>query len=122
MSAPAVRKSSETILDFGEPLISQLDPSQTKETVHRIFEIVIMVWNAHVLATPRWSQPQFLADLQVRLLDPRMPPEMIEAHRVLADRRAKLFAKDLRAVGEWSVYHDGGEWRLRCDARAPQPS
>lgn len=121
MPAPAIRKISETILDFGEPLISQLDPSQSQETVHAIFEIVVTVWNCHVLATPRWGQPKFLADLQDRLQNSQMPPEMVDAHRALALRRTEHFAKDYRAVGDWSVYQDNGKWRLRCDARPPQP-
>jgi hypothetical protein len=121
MRAPAIRKISETILDFGEPLISQLGPDQDQETVHATFEIVVTVWNCHVLATQRWGQPKFLADLQHRLKDSRMPPEMLDAHRALTLRRVEHFAKDLRAVGDWSVYLDDGRWRLRCDARAPPP-
>jgi hypothetical protein len=69
MRAPAIRKISETILDFGEPLISQLGPDQDQETVHATFEIVVTVWNCHVLATQRWGQPKFLADLLGILVD-----------------------------------------------------
>jgi len=118
--AAVVRKISETIIDFGERLVGQLDPGQTEETVHTTFEIVITIWNAYVMATPRWGQPRFLADLQDRLRDPQMPPELIEAHGLLAERRTKHFAKDLRAVGEWSVYQDGSGWHLRCETRAPK--
>jgi hypothetical protein len=119
MSTPVVRKISDTIIDFGEPLIEQLEADQPFETVRRTFEIVIMVWNAHVMAMPRWGQPRYLTDLQERLRDPEMPAPMVEAFKELSQRRIDRFASDARAVGEWSVVLRAGHWRLRCDARAP---
>ena len=119
MPVPAVRKISETIVDFGDPLIRQLDADQPYETVHSTFEIVILIWNAHVMAMPRWGQARFLADLHRRLLDPQFPAPMVEAFTVLSQRRAERFASDARAVGEWSVVQQSGQWRLRCDARVP---
>ena len=116
---PPVRKISETILDFGEPLFSQLDAALPLEAIQSVFRIVITVWNAHVVATPRWGQPRFLADLQERMRDPQMPPEMVEAMRTLSQRRLERFASDGRAVGDWSLVMDAGEWQLRCDARVP---
>jgi hypothetical protein len=119
MSAPPVRKISETILDFGEPLLGQLDVALPLDVIQSTFKIVITIWNAHVTAMPRWGQPQFLADLHERMRDPQMPPEMVEAMRTLSQRRLERFANDGRAVGEWSLVMDAGEWRLRCDARVP---
>ena len=81
MSVPPVRKISETILDFGEPLLSQLDAALPLNTIQSVFKIVITVWNTHVMATPRWGQPRFLADLHDQMRDPQMPPEMVEAMR-----------------------------------------
>ena len=71
MSAPPVRKISETILDFGEPLLSQLDAALPLDMIQSTFQIVITVWNAHVIAMPRWGQPRFLADLHERMRDRR---------------------------------------------------
>lgn len=119
MSVPAVRKISETIVDFGEPLIRQLDADQPHEVVRQSFEFVILVWNAYVMAMPRWGQPSWLADLHQRLQDPQMPAPMVQAFRELSQRRAERFASDARAVGEWSIVQQSGQWRLRCDARAP---
>ncbi len=119
MAVPAVRKISETVVDFGDPLIRQLDADQPYETVHSTFDIVIMIWNAHVMAMPRWGKPRFLADLQKRAEDPRMPVQFAQAFDLLSQRRAERFASDARAVGEWSVVQHSGQWRLRCDARAP---
>lgn len=120
MAVPAVRKISETIVDFGDPLIQQLDTDQPYEVVHSVFEIVILIWNAHVMAMPRWGQPRFLADLQMRAEDSQMPVQFAQAFELLSQRRAQRFASDARAVGEWSVVQQSGQWRLRCDARAPE--
>ena len=119
MSAQPVRNISETILDFGEPLFSQLDPALPLDAVQSIFEVVVTVWNAHVMAMPRWGQPRFLADLHERMQDPQIPPEMVDAMRTLSQRRLERFANDGRAVGEWSLVMETGQWRLRCDARVP---
>jgi hypothetical protein len=119
MTLPAVRKISETIADFGEPLIHQLDPDQPYEVVRSTFELVILVWNAHVMALPRWGQPRHLAELHARLQDPQLPAPMVEVFKALSQRRAERFATDGRAVGEWSVTRKAGQWRFRCDARVP---
>ena len=119
MTLPTVRKISETIVDFGEPLIHQLDTAQPYEVVRSTFEIVVLVWNAHVMAMPRWGQPRHLAELHARLQDPQLPAPMVEAFKALTQRRAERFATDARAVGEWSVAQAAGQWRFRCDARVP---
>ena len=119
MAVPAVRKISETIVDFGDPIFQQLDADQPYETVRSTFEIVILIWNAHVMAMPRWGQPRFLADLRSDAYDPQMPAQFAQAFELLSQRREQRFASDARAVGEWSVVQQSGQWRLRCDARAP---
>lgn len=120
MSRPAIRKISETIVDFGTPLIEELGPTASPETVRAAFEFVILVWNAHVCAMPRWGQPRFLADLQRTVQDSATADTaMTESFRLLSRRRAEHFATDARAVGEWRVEQRAGRWHLRCDARAP---
>ena len=57
------RKISETIIDFGAPLICELDKNQSIEIVRAVFTIVITVWNAHVMAMPVWGKPQLLEQL-----------------------------------------------------------
>lgn len=119
MPAPPLRKISETIIDFGDPVISQLDTSQPLELVRAAFDVVILVWNSHVMAMPRWGQPKFLADLYQSLREPEAAPELVETVRTLSQRRQERFATDARAVGEWSVSVQQGQWKFRCDARAP---
>src|SRR5262245_43662815 len=87
MTQPTERKISETIIDFGEPLLSELDSGVPIEVIRSAFEMVITVWNAHVTAMPRWGRPHFLADFEQRLGDPQIPPEAIAALRALSERR-----------------------------------
>jgi hypothetical protein len=119
MAAAAIRRISETIIDFGEPLLAKLAEDDPLEVVRDTVGIVVTVWNAHVMASPRWGQPQFLAALRQSLLDPDTPPLLADAVRQLSRRRRESFAADLRAVGEWSIVEHGGQWRLRCDVRVP---
>lgn len=116
---PHVRKISETIADFGEPLLRDLESSHPPEAARAAFELVIAVWNAHVMAMSRWGRPQPLAELHQRMQAGQMPAETVEIIRTLSQRRLERFATDGRAVGEWSVVCEGGAWRLRCDARVP---
>ena len=114
------RKISETIIDFGAPLIFDLDKDQPIEIVRSVFTIVIMVWNAHVTAMPVWGKPQLLEELGKLLLSPGAAPQLIDTCKELAARRQQHFADDLRAVGEWNVELDhAGRVRLHCDARIP---
>lgn len=119
MKPPAVRKISETILDFGEPVLRRLQGDYSDDVAHKVFELVILVWNAHVTAMPRWGQPHFLANLAERMLDPAVPADMVDAVRELTKRRLEHFATDARAVGEWQLVKHPEGVRLRCDARAP---
>jgi hypothetical protein len=114
------RKISETIIDFGAPLTLDLDTTQPIEIVRCVFTIVIMVWNAHVMAMPVWGKPQLLEQLGEFLGTPSTAPQMIHACAELATRRHQHFADDPRAVGEWNVAIDHtGRVRLHCDARLP---
>ncbi len=114
------RKISETIIDFGAPLIGQLDGNEPPDVVQATFSLVITVWNAHVMAMPVWGQPQVLAQLAQLLRGPAAPPQMTEACHTLALRRRQHFADDVRAVGGWELRRDAcGRARLHCEARVP---
>ena len=120
--SPAIpsRKISETIIDFGAPLIFDLDKDQPIEIVRSVFTIVIMVWNAHVMAMPVWGKPQLLEELGKLLLSPGAAAQLIHTCNELTARRKQHFADDPRAVGEWNVEFDhAGRVRLHCDARIP---
>ena len=82
------------------------------------FEIVIVIWNAHVTAMSVWGQPQFLAQLLDQLRSSQAPPEFVNAYDELTRRRHEQFANDARAVGTWTVAVKRGKLRLHCDAHA----
>jgi hypothetical protein len=73
------RKISETILDFGEPLLSEAITEDTPIAVVReIYKLVVLVWNAHVAATPRWADPGHLQMLQQIAASPQTPDTVLE--------------------------------------------
>jgi hypothetical protein len=114
------RKISETVVDFGAPLIAQLDSHQSLETVRAVFNIVITVWNAHVMAMPVWGQPEVLKQLRALMRISDTPPEMAKAFTDLSARRRKNFRDDPRAVGQWNIQFDpAGRVRLYCEAHVP---
>lgn len=114
------RKISETIIDFGAPLILDLDPHQPIEIVRAVFTIVIQVWNAHVMAMPVWGKPQLLEELKKLLRSPGTAPQLIDTYNDLSTRRRQHFRADPRAVGEWNVQFDQARRiRLHCEAHVP---
>jgi hypothetical protein len=120
MPAIPKRKISETVIDFGAPLLRDLDQAQSIEIVRATFSLVITVWNAHVMAMPVWGKPEILKQLEDVLRAPGTAPQMIAACAELATRRQQHFASDPHAVGEWRVDFDNrGRVRLHCEARVP---
>ena len=120
MVAIPERKISETILDFGEPLLSHFPDDVPLKTLHEAFKTVILIWNAHVMATPVWGKPGHLRDLEKAMKGPTAPPEMESMVRHLTKRWLDEFRDDPRAVGHWKILRDAaGELRFRCEARVP---
>jgi hypothetical protein len=117
------RKISETIIDFGQPLFAKLSVPTTVEETRKGLELVVTVWNAHVLAMPVWGEPAYLADLRKALCEEEMDrllPDLTVVLDQLDRRRAEYFADDFRAVGNWDLIPDGkGGMSFQCDARRP---
>ena len=114
------RKISETIIDFGAPLVAELDDEQSLDVVRAVFKLIITIWNAHVTAMPVWGKPEPLVQLKALLKNPAALPEMIDAYHTLTQRRLAHFADDPRAVGEWDVVvATTGRIHLRCQAHVP---
>ncbi|MDA8094637.1 MAG: hypothetical protein M0T84_12170 [Betaproteobacteria bacterium] len=113
-------KISATILDFGEPLLSQLDEEAPLEVMRAAIQFVIGVWNGHVLAMPCWRQPEFLEQMKTLLFSGAGGDEAIATFEQLTSRRLEKFSDDARAVGVWDlVPNQEGGHNLRCDARIP---
>lgn len=117
-------KISGTIVEFGLPLIEQWPPDPSRRLCEQTFELVIMIWNAHVLAR-FWSEPQHLAALEDTIrnavAEGVLPIDALEAFEALSARRQHSpFADDPRAVGHWELRETAaGKWNLHCDARMP---
>lgn len=117
-------KISSAIVEFGLPLIEQLPPVPSRELCEQTFQLIILIWNAHVFER-FWGQPQHLAALGDTLgnavAEGALPIDALEAFEMLSVRRQQpQFVGDPRAVGHWELRATAtGQWNLRCDARLP---
>lgn len=116
----ATRKMSETIVDFGRPLIAQIESGASQETVQHLFQVIIIIWNAHVRATPAWGHPESLQTLREIAADEKQSELMRYAIGALAMRRLR-FRNDLRAVGDWAVAYESAtrELKFSCTGILP---
>lgn len=120
----ASTKISATIVEFGQPLIEQLPPAPSRELCEKTFQLIVLIWNAHVFER-FWDQPQHLVDLADTLrnavAEGALPIDALEAFEMLSARRQESrFVNDPRAVGHWELRETSArEWNLRCDARLP---
>lgn len=115
----AERKISETILEFGEPLLSEAITEDTPVAVVReVYKLVVLVWNAHVTATSRWADPSYLSALQQMAASPQMPPEARAWIDRLSHRWRQRFSNASYCVGHWHVkIRDDDTLSFFCDAR-----
>ncbi len=117
------RKVSETLLDFGAPVLELAPPFASRESLREVLMTVITIWNACAMDMDVWGQPDMLQDLRLRLADPKLPAPMRALTEALILRRKERFGHDPRAVGDWDVVLNGdGGFRFRCDARLPGKS
>lgn len=116
------RKISETILEFGDPLLEMLPPDPPIEVFRNMMTIIIMVWNLGSMTFPIWrKQASTDHHAQWEAMMKQAPPETRLLFEELLRRRASApYREDQRGVGEWSVRPDGnGGFHFRCDARLP---
>ena len=80
-AAVPTRKISETIIDFGAPLLEQLHGRETPDVVQATFSLVVTVWNAHVMAMPPLDRnPGREADAQRRAV--QRPFDVMHRERI----------------------------------------
>ena len=108
-------KISETILEFGKVLISELPEPHTREVLESVLQIVIVVWNAVVI--DQWnSTTSNVQEVKDKLGE--MPTEIQLHVKRLIKRKQKRFGNDKRAVGRHWIREEDGEFIFVCDARA----
>ncbi len=113
------RKLSETILDFAAPLLEPFGPAPELDEARRVVALAISVWNFHVMATPIWGKPKFLAQARKKMC--ASPNAKAALFEVLEQRRREFFNNDYRVVGAWSFESDAmGNGTLRCEGRLPE--
>jgi hypothetical protein len=119
LSREVERKISETILDFGDPLLSEAITEETPIAVVReIYKLVVLVWNAHVAANSRWGDPTYLQMLQQMAGSPQMPSEARDWIDKLSRRWREKFSDARYCVGHWHVkIKDDDTLSFFCDAR-----
>jgi hypothetical protein len=117
------RKISETILDFGAPLLAEVHPDLPLDAIRTAFTIVITTWNAYVMAQDAWGHPEHLEALKQLIYAETTPSELRDTFEALSTRWQAQFADDPRVVGDWRIVEgDDSGYDLHCDARAPEPA
>lgn len=119
-AASSLRKLSDTLFDFGEPLLSLLGDDAPLPVREQAMQLVITVWNAGAMDLPEWGEPELLRQLEQMLAKPTLASPLRSTLQQMLTRRRELFGFDLRTVGEWALLPqpDGG-CVLRCAAHLP---
>ncbi|MBL0196371.1 MAG: hypothetical protein IPQ09_19520 [Myxococcales bacterium] len=113
-------KLSAVILELAAPMLALYAPLPTLEEARGVLHLVIVLWNANVMAGPVWDKPEHREALGVALATSLPPPvsAMLEAlDRAWHER----YRDDPRVVGEWSFSTDeAGGPTLVCTALLPR--
>ena len=109
------RKISETFLDFASPLLDALGAKATKDQIEEVLKIAFTVWNSVVFDTVN-GNTRYVAKLRELAAAESETRALVEQ---MISRKQTMFTDDHRLIGEYSVRHKNGEWRLRAEARDP---
>lgn len=108
------RKISETILEFGEPILEKLPDNASKEEMEAAMRLIVSAWNAVVLDD--WNKTREFEKAFLKALMP-IPKEFESVPRKLIKRKKRKYSSDPRAVGNYWVIEKNGELVLRAEAR-----
>ena len=114
---------TQTILEFGGPLFTEVPENVTRAEYERVATMVIDVWNALVMATDAWGDPEPLV-LLCREANREAEDGDLASSKLVAlleARWRKLFQDDSRRVVEWFVSPGrGAPWMLTCRPASPK--
>lgn len=108
------RKISETILEFGNPVLQALPDNSGKEGFEAAIRIIVAAWNAVVL--DGWSKTSKFEKEFLKALRP-MSSEFDDIPKKLIKRKKKNYSADPRAVGNYWVIERNGAFVFRAEAR-----
>jgi hypothetical protein len=112
------RKISETLIDFAKPFLDIVNENSTEQEISAGCIVAITVWNSMVF-DQWWLGENCLDKVRARLLQMN-DPRATHLLETLAERKRKLFAHDLRAVGRYSFTYKDGNLHLHAEARMDQ--
>ncbi len=121
------REIGITLADFGQPLFCGLGTDTSVASARAALDVVVYVWNAHVLAMPAWGQPWHLDRLQ-RLTGAGAGTEAAAGMDAAADtvgllgerRAGPRFRDDPRAIGGAAIDRCGDTWVVTCNSVLPR--
>jgi hypothetical protein len=116
-SSSSLRKISDTLVDFAQPMLELAPPDATAADIEQRLRIVVLLWNAVVIDEADPSQ-DFLSGIRRTVGQAPFPgvPSLIE---LLIERKQRDFADDRRLIGHFSVRSDpDGGFTIRAEARA----
>lgn len=108
------RKISETILEFGNPILEELPEHASKEEMEAAMLLIVSAWNAVVLDD--WKKTREYEKAFLKALMP-IPKEFESIPRKLIKRKKRRYSSDPRAVGNYWVIEKNGELVFRAEAR-----
>jgi hypothetical protein len=114
LKTAAPKKISETFLEFVAPLTSILGSAATDAELEQVLKIGCTVWNAVVLDAA--APGSRYVEEALRLAGQNEPVRMLIEQLVTNKRHH--FKNDHRLIGEYQLYRDRGELRLRAEARS----
>lgn len=109
------KKVSEIILEFGEPILSDLPVNHTKEEFEGSLRFIVCVWNAIILDVRDKCDENEKTLLHAIS---HGPPFMIEVLKMLILRKKTMYAKYLYGIGDYQVIERDGGFVFRAEARA----
>jgi len=103
-------KMSETIMDFAEPMLSNLNDNETKK---KVINVAILVWNAFVL--PKKERNQTIKKLIFTLSPSDNKRDLAISKTIinaLMQRRKKYFSYNKRVIIDYQFSGKGEDLRL----------
>ena len=109
------KKISLTLLEFAEPLISELEDDYSQSDLEGVLQLATCIWNACVL--DQWYGTNENVELlrgQISKTENSIPTVIVEA---MIQRKEQGFGGDPRAITNECVVVKDGEYVVRAEAR-----